>query len=165
MTSIRRALTVALACLLSAWLLPSYSSAAAVGRCAGKPTYIEAFHVETEWNKKVYKRSETAKVEVTVTRPPHKDPVTGGPLDPPASTPEEGVTVTSAIMTDTFPPPFDRDITDGDGKVYFTIPLKNVKPGKYHARHFAEKWTNEGGCPDIVEWGEKLEPNAITVKQ
>lgn len=164
MTSIRRALTLVLAGLLSAWLLPSPTSAATLAWCASKPTYIEAFHVETKWNKKVYKRSETARVEVTVTRPPHKDPATGSPFQPPISTPEADVTVTTALLTNTFPPPFDRDITDEDGKVYFKLSLKDVKPGKYDARSNAEKWTNEGGCPDIVEWGEKYEPKVITVK-
>lgn len=160
-----RASTLVIAGLLTAWLLPSPSSAATGALCGSKPTYVEAFHVDTKWNKKVYKRSETAKVEVTVTRPPHKDPVTGSPLEPPISTPEAGVTVTTALLTETFPPPFDRDITDDEGKVYFEIPLKDVKdPGPQHARTYAEKWTNEGGCPDIVEWGEKFEPKAIVVK-
>jgi hypothetical protein len=116
-----------------------------------------------KWNKKVFKPSESAKVEVTVTRPVHKDPVTGGPFDPPTSKPEEGVTVTTAVMTNTFPPPFGRDITDADGKVYMKIPLGSLKPGKYDARTYAEKWTNEGGCPDIVEWGERYEPKIFTV--
>ncbi len=160
----RRALGLTLAGLLSAWLLPAPSSAAPLPFCASaKPTYIEAFHVETKWNKKVYERSESAKVEVTVTRPVHKDP-TGGPFDPPASVPEEGVTVTSAFMTSIFPPPFGRDITDAQGKVFFKIPLKSLKPGKYDARTFAEKWTNQGGCPDIVEWGDKYDAKILTIR-
>lgn len=160
----RRALTLAVAGLLSAWLLPSTSSAAIPAMC-GKPTYVHAFHVETEWSKKVYKRSESAKVEVTVTRPAHEDPGDNGiPIDPPVSTAEAGVTVTTAPMTNVFPPPFGRGITDADGKVYFKIPLKDLKPGRYDARTYGEKWTNEGGCPDIVEWGDKYEPKIITVK-
>lgn len=163
MALIRRVLLLTLVALLSAGLIPAATSSPLPLCGRSKPTYIEAFHVETDWAKKVYARREMAKVTVTVTRPVHKDP-TGGPFDPPASVPEEGVTVTSWLVADAFPPPFDQDITDADGKVHMTIPLQSLKPGRYDARHYAEKWTNEGGCPDIVEWGAKYELRAVTVK-
>lgn len=158
-----RALSIALLGAVASWLAPAASSAGVSPHC-GRPTYVHAFHVETEWSKRVYRRSEKAKVVVTVTRPPHTDPVTGNPYEPPTSVPQEDVTVTTALLTDTFPPPFDRGITDADGKVFFEIPLKEVKRGPQSARTYAEKWTNEGGCPDIVEWGEKTEPEAFKVK-
>ncbi|MDQ3963493.1 MAG: hypothetical protein M3277_06225 [Actinomycetota bacterium] len=161
----RRALSLVLLGALMSWLLPSTSTGAALAHCGADPTRIHAFHVETVWNKKVYERSEKAIVKVTITRPAHEDPFEMGiPIPPPISIPaEEGVVVTTALLTNTFPPPFGRGETDAEGKVTFKIPLKEVKPGPVDATTYASKWTNEGGCPDIEEWGYKPEPKAFVI--
>jgi hypothetical protein len=130
-----------------------------------KPTYIHAFHVETEWTKKAYRRSEKAVVKITITRPAHEDPLGLGlpPLTPPTSLPEEGVTAWTTISTNQWPPPYGYGATDALGQVTFKIPLKSLKPGRYDAATYGEKWTNQGGCPDIVEWGSKADLPAFTV--
>lgn len=163
----RRALSAALLAALMSWVLPTTSSAGVRAFCgSAKPTRIHAFHVETSWNKKVYKRGETAVVEVTVTRPAHEDPFELGiPIDPPFSVPAEaGIPVTTAVITNTFPPPFGRGETDDAGKVTLKIPLKDLKAGKFDTATYASKWTNENGCPDIEEWGWKPESPAFIVR-
>lgn len=132
--------------------------------CRAKATYVHAFHVEAEWVKLVYRRSEKADVTVTVTRPAHEDPAgLGVPTVPPISVPEAGVTVWTTISTGSYPFPYGYGQTDAQGQVHFKIPLKLLKPGAWDVAHSAEKWTNQGGCPDIVEWGYLYESPGITV--
>lgn len=164
--------TVVIMSVLLVALVPSLGEAAQVRTartglaCKAKPTYVHAFHVETEWTKEVYRKSEKAEVTVTVTRPAHEDPADlGVPIDPPASVPAEGVTVWSTVLTDTWPPPFGYGLTDAIGQVTFKISVKKLKPGKYDVSNYAEYWTNQGGCPDIAEWGRKLDSPAFTVIQ
>ncbi|MEA2453089.1 MAG: hypothetical protein QOG04_1799 [Actinomycetota bacterium] len=151
-------ITTALLSVLLVALVPTLSGAAARARsgglCAGRPTAVHSFHVEAEWTKKTYKRSEMAEVTVTVTRPAHEDPAGGGtPIDPPTSTPEKDVTVGTTVITERYPYPYGYGSTDANGQVHFKIPLNSLKPGSYDVSHYADKWTNRGGCPDIQEWG------------
>ncbi len=135
-------------------------------RCSSKPTRVHSFHVETVWTRKVYRQSEKAVVKVTVTRPAHTDPLGEGiplPIPPPASVPEAGVTVTTALMTAAWPPPYGYGATDAAGEVTLKIPLKDVPPGAVDASTYASKWTNQGGCPDIEEWGWFYESPGLTV--
>ena len=151
--------------------VPSHGGAATLAtestdRACGKPTRVHAFHVEAKWSKRVYRRSEKAVVVVTVTRPAHEDPFELGitlPVEPPISVPADGVTVTTAILTDDFWPPYGYGVTNADGQVKFKISIRELEPGKYDATHLASKWTNEGGCPDIEEWGFTFESPAVTV--
>ena len=134
-------------------------------RCGSAATSVHAFYVEVEWTKKTYRTSEKAAVTVTVTRPADQDPLGFGvpiPRDV-ISTPQEGVTVTTAILTDAWPPPFGQGLTNADGQVTFKIPLKDVEPGPQPVSHYAEKWTNQSGCPDIQEWGYLRQEPAFTV--
>ena len=160
---------VVLSVVLSA-LAPSLGEAApALGpdgtlACSSKPTYVHAFHVEVEWTKKTYRRSEKAEVTVTVTRPAHEDPADlGVPVEPPTSIPVEGATVYSVVDTGSYPYPYGYGFTDAQGEVHFKISIKKLEPGRWNVSHTAEKWTNQGGCPDILEWGHLYEEPGFTV--
>ena len=164
----RRAL-LAIPVLLA--LLPVQAGAAVAGparagMCSSKPTRIHAFHVTAEWTKRAYKRSEKATLTVTVTRPAHTDPLGEGmplPIEPPTSVPVEGVTVWTSLATDAWPPPYAAGTTDASGQVTMKIALKDVDPGPVDVGHYASKWTNQSGCPDIEEWGYLYESPGITV--
>ena len=141
-------------------LLPAEGGAAPARRGTragcGKPTRVHAFHVEAVWTKEVYRTSEKAVVTVTVTRPAHEDPVELGiplPVEPPVTVPVQDAYVTTAIITKAWPPPFGIGYTDANGQLTLKIPLKAVEPGPQVATNYATKWTNQGGCPDIEEWG------------
>jgi hypothetical protein len=132
--------------------------------CNAKPTQVHAFHVEAEWTKEVYRKSEKAEVTVTVTRPAHEDPADLGlPIDPPASAPVEGATVWTSVITGEYPYPYGYGVTDAMGQVHFKIPLKKLEPGKWDVSHYADKWTNQGGCPDVEEWGYLYESPGFTL--
>ena len=165
--SLVRAL-VAIPILVAVLAVPARGTTLADGglRCSSKPTRIHAFHVEAVWTKKVYRRSEKAVVTVTVTRPAHTDPLGEGiplPISPPTSVPEEGVAVTTALMTAAWPPPYGAGTTDAAGQVTLKIPLKDVPTGPLDVSNYASKWTNQNGCPDIEEWGWLYESPALTV--
>lgn len=134
--------------------------------CKAKPTQVHAFHVEAEWTKEVYSRlvDKFAPVTVTVTRPAHEDPADLGiPIDPPLNVPVEGVTVWTTVITGRYPYPYGYGQTDSLGQVHFKIPLKTLKPGKWDVSHYADKWTNQGGCPDVEEWGYLYESPGFTL--
>lgn len=161
--------TVILSVFLIA-LVPSLGGAAQLRgerarlACRAKPTYVHAFHVEAEWTKEVYRKSEKAEVTVTVTRPAHSDPADLEiEFDPPVSVPVEGVTVTTSVNTGSYPYPYGYGQTDAQGQVHFKIPLKKLEPGPWDVSHLAEKWTNQGACPDLNEWGYLYESPGFTV--
>jgi hypothetical protein len=163
-----RALRITLVIAALVAFLPSEGGAAparaGAGAGCGRPTRVHSFHVDAQWTKKVYRTSEKAVVNLTVTRPAHEDPFELGiPLVPPVSVPQEGVTVTTAILTDAWPPPFGYGTTDDNGQLTLRIPLTEVEPGFQVATHYAEMWTNEGGCPDIQEWGFTRQDPAFKV--
>ncbi len=145
----------------SAASLPTRSRAA---HC-GAATRIHAFTVAAEWTRRTYRRSQSAQLTVTVTRPAPEDPAELGiPIAGlPVSVPAEGVTVWSTVLNQSFPPVFGAGVTDAQGKVTYKIALKNVKPGTYDVAHYASLYTNEGGCPDIEEWGFLYEAPGVTV--
>lgn len=161
--------TVILSVLLTA-LVPSLGGAAPMQwerpgvACNARPTQVHAFHVEAEWTKEVYKRSEKAEVTVTVTRPAHEDPAGGGiPIDPPASIPVEGATVWTSVITGKYPYPYGYGYSDAQGQVHFKISMKKLEPGSWDVSHYADRWTNQGGCPDIQEWGYLYESPGFTL--
>jgi hypothetical protein len=147
-------------------LAPAWAQAE-VSRLCAKPTSVHAFHVAAEWDRSpaVYRRSEAAKIVVTVTRPAHEDPAGGGvPIDPPQSLPEAGVSVWSSVVTTRWPWPYGAGVTDANGQVRLRMPMKDGKPGTYDVSHYVEKWTNQGGCPDIQEWGQLYESPGVVIK-
>jgi hypothetical protein len=162
--SLRVRAALVLSALLAA-LAPSVASAAGSGlACKAKPTAVHAFHIEAEWTKKAYRASEKAVVTLTVTRPAHEDPADlGVPFVPPVSVPEAGATVWTTINTGHYPYPYGYGVTDANGQITFKIGIEKLKPGPWDASHSAEKWTNQGGCPDIYEWGYLYQSPAFKV--
>ena len=136
-------------------------------RCKGAAaTQIHAFTLEVEWNKRVFKNTEKAVVTVTVTRPAPEDPLGFGvPLASPATLPVEGANVWTSVLTGRYPFPYGYGQTDADGKVQFKIALNLLKKaGPYDVSHYANVYTNQGGCPDIEEWGYLYEAPGLTVR-
>lgn len=133
--------------------------------CA-KPTRVHSFHVEVKWGKRAYTRGDKAVVDILVTRPAHEDPFENGiTFTPPVSFPEQDVLVSTTLLPKKylFPPVYGQGQTDENGKVRFVIPLKRVPAGRVDATTYAEKWTNQNGCPDIEEWGHKYDSPAFMV--
>ena len=129
-------------------------------------TQVHAFTIQVEWNKRVFKNTEKASVTVTVTRPAPEDPLgLGIPMDPPMTLPVEGANVWTSVLTGRHPFPYGYGQTDPDGKVHFKIDLKLLKKaGPYDVSHYANVNTNQGGCPDIEEWGYLYEARGLTVR-
>lgn len=136
-------------------------------RCKGAAaTQVHAFSITVEWNKRVFTNQEKALVTVTVTRPPPEDPLgLGIPLASPMTIPVEGANVWTSVLTGRYPFPYGFGQTDAEGKVSFKISLKLLKKaGSYDVSHYANVYTNQGGCPDIEEWGYLFEPRGITIR-
>ena len=178
----RLRLVIVLALLLTA-LMPSAGQAAAPGpvrrlqaagigpdvplRCkGGAATQVHSFTVQAEWNKRVFTNAEKAKVTVTVTRPAPEDPLgLGLPLVTPVTVPVEGVNVWTSVLTGRYPFPYGFGQTDANGQVHFKISLKLLKKaGPYDVSHYASAYTNQGGCPDIEEWGYLFEARGLTIR-
>jgi hypothetical protein len=177
-------LPVVIACsLLLTVLMPSLGEAAAprpvrrlqaagIGpsiplRCKGNAaTQVHAFTVQAEWNKRVFKNTEKALVTLTETRPAPEDPLgLGLPVTSPMPTPVEGANVWTSVLTGRYPFPYGYGQTDADGKVRFKITLRLLKKaGPYDVSHYASVYTNQGGCPDIEEWGYLFESRGLTIR-
>ncbi len=178
----KRFLLVLLSAFLVTALLPSTGMAApapvrrlqaeGVGpagaslRCRGAAaTQIHAFSIQAEWNKRTFDNSEKAVVTITVTRPAPEDPLgLGIPLAPPMTYPVEGANVWTSVITGRYPFPYGYGQTDADGKIKFKIDLKLLnKVGPYDVSHYASVYTNQGGCPDIEEYGYLFESPGLTI--
>jgi hypothetical protein len=135
-------------------------------RCKGAATQIQAFTVTAEWNKRVFKNTEKAEVTITVTRPAPYDPLGLGIEIPPLySIPVEGANVWTSVLTGKWPFPYGFGLTDAAGQVHFKIDLRLLKkPGPYDVTHYADLWHNQGGCPDIEEWGYLRESPGLTIR-
>ena len=135
-------------------------------RCKAMATQVHAFTVRAEWNKRVFKNTVKALVTVTVTRPAPEDPLgLGIPLDPPVTIPVEGANVWTSVLTGRYPFPYGYGPTDANGQVQFKIPLNLLKKsGPYDVSHYASVYRNQGGCPDIEEWGYLLETGGLTIR-
>lgn len=135
-------------------------------RCMRAATQVHAFTVQVEWNKRVFRHTEKAVVTVTVTRPAPEDPLgLGIPLDPPMTVPVEGANVWTSVLTGRYPFPYGYGRTDADGKVRFKIALNLLKQaGPYDVSHYANVYTNQGGCPDIEEWGYTYESPGLSIR-
>jgi hypothetical protein len=136
-------------------------------RCKGAAaTQVHAFTVQAEWTKQVLKNTEKAIVKVTVTRPPPYDPFgLGIPLPPVYAIPVEGANVWTSVITGRWPFPYGYGQTDANGQVTFKIDLRLLKKaGPYDVSHYAAVWTNQGGCPDIEEWGYLRQSPGLTIR-
>ncbi|HEU4480611.1 MAG TPA: hypothetical protein VFS18_01890 [Actinomycetota bacterium] len=165
----RRNLAVAVATVALVAALPTPAPAAVSASCRGADsmfTDVRSFTIETRWSKRVYRRGDTVKVEVTVTRPGQKDPLNNGiELNPPVTYPAEGVNVTTTVVQG-FPYPYGGGVTDADGKVVIKITLpRNVK-GKVMTSTEASLVHNQGGpaCSEVREVEFKQEYPAFIVR-
>lgn len=136
--------------------VPVASQPASSAPCAGRHvnTRVATFTVETTWDKKIYKRGDTVKVDVLVTRPGREDPAgLGIPLDIPERLPAEGVTVTTVLLVDPPQYPYAQDVTGSDGTVSFKIKLPKKVSGEVDVVTHAKLVHNQGGpaCSEVTE--------------
>jgi hypothetical protein len=154
----RRSIAVVAALTCAVLLMPAGPSVNAAP--CGAATEIQDFTVTAKVSKKAYRMGETVNVEVTVVIPGPNDPVTGQPFPSPTYVPAEGVETGATFYTsDDDLPVFGRGITDAQGKS--TVPVKLERgdaPRSVYATVSAQRWTNRGGCPDVVETGYKDYP-------
>ena len=126
---------------------------------------LRTFHIQVSAPKKTYRRGSTAKLNVTVTRPAHEDPLgAGAPMDPPVGMPAEGVNVGAGVsMGDVFV--FGHAVTNSAGKA--TVPLKiPSSAGKGVARADVLAWQRvvDTPCLIIEEQGYRHQPGIFKVR-
>ncbi len=176
MDSMRKKIAAALATGLLASVLSVGVGASPAQACSGRNVGaqmrngslevvgLRTFHLEVKPLKKRYKVGETAKIEVTVTRPAHEDPAgLGVPIDPPQSFPAEDVNVGMGLrIGDVFL--FGHAVTDADGKAVIKIKIKSYTPaGKATADAYAWKTAADTTCAKVEENGYRQMPNLFTV--
>ena len=155
---IRRIITAVLAGILTAGLLVAPASARGARGCGAQQRF-ETYEVTTSWNKTVYRRGETARVEVTVMAPLGKDPMgLGVEYEPPMQTPVADAEVFVALVVGV-PPVFGLGKTNADGTLLLEIPLKTKVKGPIQA--MTRAWTTQGradvACSEIEFWGRVFE--------
>ena len=125
---------------------------------------LRTYHLEVEADKKAYKVGDTAKINVTVTRPAHEDPVgLGVPIDPPQSFPAEDVNVGLGLRVGNVYL-FGYSRTNADGLAVVKVPIKSYTPaGKAMADAFAWRAAVEAPCFKVEENGYREMPNLFTV--
>jgi hypothetical protein len=128
---------------------------------------LRTLYIEMKTDKKVYKVGDTAKIEVTVTRPSDEDPAGQGVATPrPTSIPAEDITVgvglrIGRVFLYGFGPP-----TDADGKTTVSIHIKPYAPaGKAIVDIFAWKTQLDTPCLIVEEQGYHSHPGAFAVKK
>lgn len=139
--------------------LPAAPAAACSGGRAGarhgaENYRLETFEVTMNSVKKVYRRGETARIEMTVVRPAKHDPLGQGiPMDPPQQWPAEEVTVGVGLrIGDVYLAGFST--TDAAGEAVVEIPIPHyARPGKALAIGQAVKRQVESPCLVVEEWG------------
>jgi hypothetical protein len=155
---IRRSTAAVLTAILMAGLLVAPAAAAGARGCGAQQRF-ETYEVTTSWNKRVYRRGETARVEVTVMTPIGKDPMgLGFEYEPPMQTPVADADVFVALVVGV-PPVFGLGKTNADGTLLLEIPLKTKVKGPIQA--MTRAWTTQGrpelACSEIEFWGRLFE--------
>ncbi len=150
-TSLVRALLVI---ALLAALAPATAGAAAAASCGGSAaTVFRTFYVTAKPHKKNYRLGDVAKVDVTVTRPAHEDPLGAGvTFEPPASVPAADADVSVGLYVGNNYL-YGLGVTDSDGKATISIKLNASQTGWVLGEVAAREFYNRGGCPDIEEEG------------
>ena len=152
---------IAVTACLAAMIVVAPSSAAPA--CA-ETIVLKTFHLVVESDKKVYKVGDTAKINVTVTRPAHEDPAGQGiPIDPPQSEPAEAIDVGIGLRVgDVFL--FGHSITNAEGKASVKVRLEPwTPPGNAIADAFAWHVIQDTPCLRIEENGYQQKPNIFQV--
>ena len=123
------------------------------------------FHVAIKPFKKTYKRGQTVKVGVTVTRPAEEDPIgLGVGIQRPASAPASDVNVGVGISIGrVFLPGYGR--TDEKGQTTVAIKIEKYAPRAVaHVRAFAYKQVVDTPCLTVEEQGFRSQDNAFRVR-
>lgn len=150
----------ALTAALLAAALPASTARAAQAACSGRSanggmvTRLRTFHVVAKPLRKTYRSGSVAKVEVTVTRPAHEDPLGNNiEFEPPTSLAAEGVNVSVGLYRGIFYM-YGVGVTDSEGKAILKVKLHpNAPAGNVIGEAGARAYYNRGGCPDIEEEG------------
>ncbi|MDP9067061.1 MAG: hypothetical protein M3N53_01780 [Actinomycetota bacterium] len=143
-----------LAIALSAALLPATGGTAAAASCGGSTaTVFRTFYVTAKPHKKTYPLGDVVKVDITVTRPAHEDPVGAGvTFEPPASLPAADVDVSVGLyLGNNYL--YGLGVTDSNGEATVSIKLNASQTGWVLGEIAAREFYNRGGCPDIEEEG------------
>ncbi|HEY7875252.1 MAG TPA: hypothetical protein VIG64_09025 [Actinomycetota bacterium] len=129
---------------------------------------VRTFHVVAEWSKKSYRVGETAKLDITVTRPSHQDPATDEgnelPVEPPVVQPGSEVTVGVGVyIGQVFLS--GGGITDADGHLLAKVKVqKYAKPGPAAATIYAYKrYLTDTRCVYLQEFAYLRQPDAFKV--
>ena len=152
---------IAVTAFLSATFVVAPSSARPA--CA-ETVVLKTFHLVVESDKKVYKVGDTAKINVTVTRPAHEDPAGQNiPIEPPFSEPAANVDVGIGLRVgDVFL--FGHSMTDENGKAAVKVRLEPWTPsGQAIADAFAWHIIQDTPCLRIEENGYQQKPNIFQV--
>jgi hypothetical protein len=140
--------------------------ASATGSCAMDRINVLTFHVEAEAQRKTYRIGDTAKIDVTVTRPADEDPGGNGiPTPRPTSVPAEDVTVgAGAWVKQRYFYGFGPN-TDKDGKSTIPVEIPSyARPGWVFVAVGAEKFVTTTVCWDIWEVGYAEDPRMFKIE-
>jgi hypothetical protein len=115
--------------------------------------YVEAFVIELDIPRDVYRVGETARVEATVTREDTGMPVAGADF-------YAALLFEDAVV-------YDFGLTDATGVVVARLKLDKdqVEPGPARLLAWAEKEVADAECAALVEYGVKRLPHAFTIKR
>lgn len=125
---------------------------------------FRTFYVDAKPQAETYKIGTKAKIDITVTRPAHEDPLDlGVGLDPPTSAPAENVSVGVGIhVGDVFIPGFSRTDAEGHATVVVKLPTY-MKPGAASVAAYAWNVVHESPCLRVEEDGYSAYPDAFEV--
>jgi hypothetical protein len=158
----RRSIALVAAFASGLLTLPALPSANACGAA----TELKSYTVTAKIPKKSYRMGQTVPVSITVVMPGPKDPLADQEFTSPTYIPAEGVETGATFYTsDDDLPVFGRGVTDQNGESLVKVRLDRGDPvRKVYASISAQKWTNRGGCPDIVQTGYAEYPEFFTLK-
>ncbi|MFN2389307.1 MAG: hypothetical protein ABR575_06855 [Actinomycetota bacterium] len=170
----RWGVALATSAVIAAGALPAAASpegsatrAAMARGCRSETIILTTLKVTMKPLRKSYRIGQSAKFEVTVTRPGETDPLGQQiPLgEPPMSLPAEGVGVGIGVQVGlVFLPGFGT--TDANGKAIIRVRLEPyTRPGVAHAKALATYTQFESTCLNIEEQGFRFVPNAFRVSR
>ena len=151
------------------FVVPAPASAGAAGqacvpRLVNEYVSLNTYYVDIKPLAKSYSRSDTVKVEVSVTRPARSDPIgLGVPINHNVGVPAPDVTVGVGIgVRRTFTSGAGR--TDATGRVTVPVPLRRLTTGVASVRAFAYKEHLNTPCLLVEESGFGKRKRAFTVR-
>jgi hypothetical protein len=152
---------------LVAGLLSAPATAAPQGSsaCSSAVLVLESLHIEAVPSKENVRPGDTFTVDVTVTRPAHRDPLDQGIEwgEPPVSVPAENVIVGLSVWVGDYTYFWQMGKTDENGKDTLKLRVpENSEHGWAIAMASAYYWQKQD-CPDIKEEGFTPYPEFVKV--